>query len=78
MLVTYACGLRKFTEWVNISHPGYPKVMARHWIKFRLPKGTGCPRDINELMAITGELSIPKSILVDESGKYTDILDAKF
>lgn len=70
--VIYKCGLRCFTEYVCIEHPGYAGHKAYHWVKYR----GGMAKTAEQL--ISEELKEPAKIKVDTSKKYPMIVDYVF
>lgn len=73
--VTYNCQGRKVSEYVCVEHKGFAKHKADHWVKFR--GGEQCDTAV-DLMAISDRLEQPKEILVQKSGKYYTVNNAKF
>lgn len=76
LLVTYHCGLFKFSEHVNIDHKGMPRHFAKNWIHWRwgwdkIP----VPDNLTDLLKSSNLLTSPGAIEVDISGKYDRITD---
>ena len=78
LLVTYRCGLRIFKEWVCLEHAGFARSRAVTWWRTRQPECVQVPRTVADGLAQTGELAQPTAVEVDESGKYAEIVGAKF
>lgn len=77
MLVRYQCGIRRFIEYICFEHPHETtRVLAQYWWKTR--NGAGQPRTCQEAVALSAYLKKPKTIIVDQSGKYTDIKKYNF
>lgn len=70
--VTYHCGLRFFSEYICLEHPGYAGHRAIHWVRFR----GGIAKTVDELILDT--LKQPEKIKVDTSKKYPHIVDYVF
>ncbi|GAF72769.1 unnamed protein product, partial [marine sediment metagenome] len=79
MRVTYKCGLLAFSEAICLDHSGDIRYKAKHWVNYRwLGKAEEKPKNVADLVKKTEQLLVPKSIHVDSSGKYTNILDSRF
>jgi len=78
--VTYTTGLISFSEWVSIDNKNpWARRQAVNWIKWRwLGYKDKLPSNLAELNANTDLLRKPKSILVNNAGKFPSIEDAKF
>jgi len=74
--VSYFCGLRRFSEYVCLQHNGYAKHKAHHWWMRRSQEDP--PETAQEALELSPLLIRPKSILVDESGKYDNIKEMRF
>lgn len=78
--VSYFCGVRRFTEWICLEHPGAIQRKAHHWWKQRSPWDP--PPSVGEAIAyITGNqeaLRIPKRVKVWVNRKWPEILDYEF
>jgi DNA repair protein RadD len=74
--VDYRCGVRTFSEWVCLNHTGFPRLKAERWWARACENGASAPKDIILALetAQNGGLLQPDKILVDESGKYPNIL----
>jgi len=70
--VTYICGLRAFSEYVCLEHPGYAGHKGRHWVKYRGGVGQTVEQVLKE------KLSQPTRIKVNTSQKYPIITDFSF
>ena len=77
LLVRYDCGIRSFKQYIALEHPGYARHRAIHWWKRRHPNGF-VPENVGEALYHVDDLEVPKKILVDESGKYDNIIDMEF
>lgn len=75
--VDYQCGLARQSEWISIEGSGFPRQKACMWWNKRAP-GQAVPMTVAEAMARTGELATPTEIQVKQSGKYTEIVNARF
>ena len=73
--VDYVCGLRQFSEYINIEHSDYALHRAIHWIERRLPDDIDIATISNafELYQIADRLKIPDKIEITEGGKYAKI-----
>lgn len=76
--VVYHCGLRTFNEYICIEHGGYPRYLAKQWIKFRMSPNQKKPNTLAELYASRHGLAIPKKIFIQESGRYKKVSDYIF
>jgi DNA repair protein RadD len=76
MKVEYICGLRKFSEYICLEHPGYASVKARAWWEERglMP----LPATTIDALARQSELHIPIKIRVWINTKYPEILGYDF
>ena len=70
--VTYICGLRAFSEYVCLEHPGYAGHKGKHWVKYRGGIGQTVEQVLKE------KLSQPTRIKVNTSQKYPIITDFSF
>jgi len=75
LLVVYHCGLSFYKEWICLGHQGYAKQKADHWARYRGHTGE---MNVSSVFAGRKSLRVPEEILVDFSGKYHNIVDAKF
>jgi len=78
--VIYHSGLLSFQEWVCVSHTGYAKHKANHFLKFRegdIPV-EGILNDIDKLLEISNTLLVPNRIFIDSSKKYGEVVDYAF
>lgn len=81
MLVSYRCGIRTFFEYKNIGSNSKAGYNSQYWWSQRtLTPMEQLPYSPAEgvMRAQSGELKVPKSILVSERGKYPDIQDYIF
>ena len=75
--VTYRAGLSTFREWVCLEHTGFAREKAcRWWIK-RAP-GMPVPSTISAALEISHVLAKPVEIAVRQTGKYHEIMGARF
>ena len=75
--VDYWSGLSSHSEWVCIEHAGYPRQKAASWWANRAP-GLPLPRGVNEALAVSNKLKCPAHIAVRPSGRFTEIVGARF
>ncbi len=75
--VDYWSGLSSHSEWVCIEHGGYPRQKAASWWANRAP-GMPLPKGVNEALAVSARLKCPAHIAVRPSGRYTEIVGARF
>lgn len=75
--VDYWSGLTHHSEWVCIEHQGYPRQKAATWWANRA-QGVPLPRRVDEAIACSAKLRCPSEIAVRPSGRYTEIVGAKF
>ncbi len=75
--VDYWSGLTSHSEWVCIEHQGYPRQKAASWWANRAP-GVPLPADVEEALACTAQLKCPAEIAVRPSGRFTEIVAARF
>ena len=72
MQVRYQCGIRRFIEYICFQHPHQlTRAKAQHWWRNR--NGAGYPKTCQEAVALSSYLKKPKYIIVDQSGRYTEI-----
>jgi DNA repair protein RadD len=75
--VDYRCGLSTHSEWICLEHPGYAGIKASSWWAKRAP-GMPRPKSINEALSHSAKLKKPIQIAIKPSGKYTEIVSARF
>jgi len=75
--VDYWSGLSSHSEWVCIEHAGYPRQKAASWWANRAP-GMPLPKGVNEALAVSNKLRCPAHIAVRPSGRFTEIVGARF
>lgn len=66
-------------KWVCLQHKGYPGISARHWLERHI--GEERAEKIlttDELLDATGDLKVPKQIMVNVNNKYPEVMDYKF
>jgi DNA repair protein RadD len=76
--VQYRCGMNTFSEWIAYGRNNYAGHMAKNWVKWRWPNGEKLPLSLHQLYRFTSILRVPKEILVDTSGRWAQVKDAKF
>ena len=75
--VEYWCGLSAHHEWVCVEHAGYARQKAATWWAARAPS-TPLPRSVDEALQRTSALRRPAEIAVRASGRYTEVVAARF
>jgi len=75
--VEYWCGLSAHQEWICVEHAGYPRQKAATWWAARSP-GTALPMSVDEALQHASALRRPAQIAVRPSGRYTEIVAARF
>ena len=75
--VDYQSGMVSHSEWVCLEHPGYPRQKAATWWANRAA-GLPLPRHVDEALAVVGRLKRPAQIAVRASGRFTEIVGARF
>ena len=70
--VVYSCGLRRINEFICIQHSGMAQEIALMWWQARSKEQP--PRTVEEALPMAWLLPTPKSITVDETGKFPEIL----
>ncbi len=75
--VDYWSGLSAHSEWVCIEHQGYPRQKAASWWANRAP-GMPLPTRVNDALAVSERLKCPAQIAVRPSGRFTEIVGARF
>jgi DNA repair protein RadD len=75
--VDYWSGLTHHSEWICIEHQGYPRQKAASWWANRA-QGLPLPRRVDEAIACSAKLRCPSEIAVRPSGRYTEIVGARF
>jgi DNA repair protein RadD len=75
--VDYWCGMSAHHEWICVEHPGYPRQKAATWWATRAP-GTPLPRSVDEALTHAPALRRPAQIAVRPSGRYTEVVAARF
>lgn len=77
--VDYHSGLRRVcSEWVCLEHTGFAGEKARNWWRIRNPEGfAACPGAVSqafEWLADGFELRQPTAIIINETGKYPELV----
>ncbi|NBS94786.1 MAG: DEAD/DEAH box helicase [Betaproteobacteria bacterium] len=75
--VDYWSGLIAHSEWVCVEHQGYARQKAVSWWANRAP-GVALPRRVDEALALAQRLKCPQQIAVRPSGRFTEIVGARF
>ena len=75
--VDYYSGLNSNSEWVCIEHEGYARQKAASWWANRAP-GLPLPRRVDDALAVAQQLRSPSAIAVRPSGRFTEIVGARF
>jgi DNA repair protein RadD len=75
--VDYWSGLVAHSEWVCLEHEGYARQKAASWWARRAP-GLPLPRRVEEALACADRLRCPAEIAVRPSGRFTEIVGARF
>jgi DNA repair protein RadD len=75
--VDYRCGLVRHREWVCLEHTGYARQKAVAWWRQRAP-GTAVPQSVADALARSAEIAVPSEIAVRPSGRFTEIVSARF
>ena len=75
--VEYYCGINAVQEWVCIEHPGYARQKAASWWANRAP-GVPFPKNVDAALALMHQIRPPKEIAVRPSGRYTEVVGARF
>jgi len=77
MRVLYRCGMIFHQTWWCPEHTGFARQkFVQTWL--RHAPGSTIPKTVEEALSQTGMLAKPKSICVRASGKYTEIVSARF
>lgn len=69
--IDYRCGFITYKKWVPLKHSGWPGHKAKHWWKYNV--GSPIPTTIDEAISRMKQTDPPISIVVDISGKYTEV-----
>lgn len=75
--VDYQTGMLSHSEWVCLEHPGYPRQKAASWWANRAA-GMPLPRRVDDALEVVGRLKRPAQIAVRASGRFTEIVGARF
>ena len=75
--VDYWSGLIAHSEWVCVEHQGYARQKAVSWWANRAP-GVALPRRVDEALALAQRLKCPQQIAVRPSGRFIEIVGARF
>lgn len=75
--VDYRCGLVLHREWVCIEHSGFPREKAVAWWRRRAPE-LPVPMTVEDALAHAERLRVPAEIAVRPSGRFTEVVDARF
>lgn len=77
MMVSYFAGPSVIAkEWVSLDATGYPRLKAESWWSNRAKERAGVPASTADALAAarSGALRAPRSIVVDASKKYPEIV----
>jgi DNA repair protein RadD len=75
--VEYRCGLVFHREWVCIEHTGFAREKAVAWWRRRAPD-LPVPTTVDDALAHADQLRVPAAIAVRPSGRYTEVVGARF
>ena len=75
--VEYWCGIAMHSEWVCLEHGGYARQKATEWWANRAP-GVPIPDNVEAALALVRQIRPPKEIAVRPSGRYTEVVGARF
>ena len=75
--VDYTSGLVTHSEWVCLEHTGYPRQKAACWWLTRAPDQP-LPRNVSEALTLSDHLRTPREIAVRPSGRFVEIIGARF
>lgn len=75
--VEYWCGLSAHQEWICVEHAGYPRQKAATWWATRAA-GIPLPKSVDEALQHAPALRQPAQIAVRPSGRYTEVVAARF
>ncbi|MBF0140236.1 MAG: DEAD/DEAH box helicase family protein [Magnetococcales bacterium] len=78
MRVEYVCGMNSHREWVCFEHTGYARQNAARWWSRRAPPGMPMPKTVEDALAQQDVLRMPSHIAVRKSGRFAEVVDAKF
>ncbi|QDP52311.1 MAG: putative ATP-dependent DNA helicase [Prokaryotic dsDNA virus sp.] len=79
LMVTYQCGLRKFSQPLCLEHEGWAKKKSRDWWRKATNEEDNVPENTSEAQARFGEVRTPKWIRVWTNRKpYPDILHVEY
>lgn len=73
---TYSLGVRPISVFLCFEHTGKPRRLAHEWWQKHSPNPP--PQTADEFLMRTGELRIPKSVLVHTNLKYPEIKQYEF
>lgn len=74
--VDYRCGLITHSEWICLSHQGFPRSKAEAWWMRRGP--VPVPPDVSTAFDRVGDLNVPTAIKVRQEGRYTRVIAWNF
>jgi len=80
LCITYTSGLRMFTEWVCLEHPGFAGKKAREWwrTRDRALEEYGVPETIDDALSRCADLLAPTHLRVWINKKHPEILASDF
>lgn len=70
--VDYLCGMRQFSEFVLLQHPGPVKAKARQWWRQRHPIDP--PETVDEALHYQAQLKVPRRIAVWVNKQYPEVV----
>lgn len=74
--VSYFCGMRRFTEWVCLQHPGSIRFKAQKWWHERTDLDV--PETVDDALPHVDTLRVPNQIRVWVNTKHPEILASLF
>ena len=74
--VDYRCGLITHSEWICLSHPGFPRSKAEAWWMRRAP--VPIPRTVEDAFERLDEIGVPTAIKIRMEGRYTRVIAWNF
>lgn len=75
--VDYRCGLVRHREWICIEHTGFARQKAVAWWRRRAPE-MPVPLTVDDALAQADRLMVPAEIAVRPSGRFTEVVGARF
>lgn len=83
LLIVYKCKSTYIKHWVCVEHTGFARLMAIRWFNKHIKKKVATeaiPNTVDKLfLSITSnQIKKPTHIIVDQSGKYKQVIDWRF